>query len=228
MLNSLEISRAWPDIWSDLNGLFKITPCIYSSASFKTNNMFFGISENNNEMEVISRDLRSLSRLIADEGNNKISRYATYVHIFMGRDVSDVTDFMVSLLCELHGVDDSIWPECLTKNMSDADFKFFFAKYLWFPVLLTKDHPSILRRFTYTIIAFQPDIVFEFNKNNNPMVYEKIRLATHKKINSILGGLRPDYLTEKSIGKNIVQFIGYDRELIEDGYVFPFICNHQG
>lgn len=224
MISCSELFENKPPFLNDLNEFFKKTPCIFSSASFRNENMFFGISTNeSNYLDIISQDLKNIT-LLFNSTEKKILSFTTYVHIFLETDVLDVTDFMIDFLFNLHGVDTVEWPDNQTNNMSEPDFKFFFAGYLWFPVLLTKDHPSAIRRFPYTMIAFQPDFVFEYNKKNNTLFYNKIRKFTHKKIDSIFGQLKPNYLTDKSSGKNIVQFIGYDKESSVSGYKFPSLC----
>lgn len=227
MLSTNQLAELHPALWKALNELFnskdKIFPCLYAMSSFNKQAMYFGVSNQNESIENLADDLKAMSLLLDGERDEKSKTFNTYIHIIQNHNAEDVRGFLINLLQALHKVDEKEWLENATKDMSDPEFEFCFNGQLWFPVLLTPNHPSKIRRSLYTLIAFQPSITFDYNKKNKPEFYQRMRMSIHSRVDNFYNNIRPYYLSDKSSGKNIIQFIGVDLSEFDRNYSYPII-----
>ena len=226
-MNAKQFSEIHPELWKGLHGLLnsklKSFPCLYAISSFNKGAMYFGVSIEKIVLENIANDLKEMSVLLNSERDDKAKTLNTYVHVVKNMDVENVKLFLINLFQELHNIDEIEWLENATKDMNSPDFKFCFNGQLWFPVLLTPDHPTAIRCCPYTIIAFQPSVTFDHNKQIKPEFFQRMRSSTHRRIDDYYHEGRPYYLSEKSSGKNIIQFIGVDLSEFDDSYKYPDI-----
>lgn len=218
MLDTIQFATSYPNLWNELNKLFnakdRIFPCLYAISSFNKHAMFFGVSSAQISIEELANDLQLMSLFLSSERNEVSKTFNTYVHIIQQHDTKNVGEFLINLLKELHKVDKKEWVKNATKDINHHEFKFSFNGQLWIPILLTPNHPSTIRRSPHTLIAFQPNITFEYNKVTKSKFYNKMRASIHNRIDDFYKQNRPYYLSNKSSGKNIVQFIGLDFEEI--------------
>ncbi|MDO9212788.1 MAG: YqcI/YcgG family protein [Methylococcales bacterium] len=228
MLSTNQLAELHPVLWKALNELFnskdKIFPCLYAMSSFNKQAMYFGISNQNESIENLADDLKEMSLLLDGKRDEKSKIFNTYVHIIKNNNIENVKEFLISLLQALHKIDEQEWLENSTKDMNVPDFEFCFNSQLWFPVLLTPNHPSTIRRSPFTLIAFQPKTTFDYNKETKSVFYQRMRASIHSRVDYFYNEDRPYYLSDKSSGKNIVQFIGLDSEETKD-FHYPKITN---
>lgn len=233
MLNTNQLAELHIELWNGLNEMFnskdKIFPCLYAISSFNKKTMYFGVSNQTESIENLANDLKEMSLLLNEERDEKSKTFNTYVHIIQNHDVEDVREFLINLLQALHKVDEKDWLENATKDMNSPDFEFCFNRKLWFPVLLTANHPSTIRRSPFTLIAFQPSVTFDYNKQTKSEFYQRMRTSIHCRVDDFYNEGRPYYLSNKSSGKNIVQFIGFDKSEFGENYNYPLVskssCN---
>lgn len=227
MLSSNQLAEQHPMLWSNLNDFFNskdnIFPCLYAISSFNKQAMYFGVSNQNESIENLADDLKEMSLLLDSERDEKSKTFNTYIYILQNHNIKDVGEFLINLLQALHKIDEKEWLENATKDMNAPDFEFCFNGHLWFPVLLTPNHPSKIRCNLYTLIAFQPSITFDYNKKNKSELYQRMRMSIHNRIDNFYNFNRPYYLSDKSSGKNIVQFIGEDLGAFDRSYTYPVI-----
>ncbi len=215
MLNSKDFSEKHYHIWNTLNQLFNSKesgfPCLYAISSFNKGEMYFGVSNKTASCaNTIANDLKEMTHLLDGDLTNESKSLITYVNIISKDDISDVESFLVGLLRDIHKLDNKEWPDSVTKNMSDHDFEFYYNGCAWFPVLLSPSHPSTIRRSPYILIAFQPGVTFDYNKNIRTEFYQRMRASIHNRIDSFYKNERPYYLSDKSSGKNFFQYVGFD------------------
>lgn len=227
MLSTNQLAKLHFELWDGLNEMFNsknnIFPCLYAISSFNKKLMYFGVSNQTVSIENLANDLAEISLLLDDERDEKSKIFNTYVHIVKNNNVEDVRAFLINLLQELHEVDKKDWLENVTKDMNSPAFEFSFNGKLWFPVLLTPNHLSTIRRSHFTVVAFQPSVTFDYNKQTKPEFYQRMRTSTHCRVDDFYSKGRPYYLSDKSSGKNIVQFIGADLSEFDNNYRYPEI-----
>jgi len=215
----------YPQIFTDFRYLIlgNNFPCIHAKSSLQKEFIYFGVSVSNVNVERIAKDLSELSNHLDSNRTDDEMSFNTYVHIVDNHDIADVTSFMLNFLQELHDLDKFNWPKSATVDMNNNDFEFYYNNKVWVPILLSKEHPTILRRAPFTIIAFQPGATFDYNKSYKASRYNKIRKLTHEKMREIYKKDLPFYLSSKSSGKNIIQYIGKDENEFKVGYSYPKI-----
>jgi len=222
VLNTSQLAEFYPILWKVLDELFNskdnVFPCLYAISSFNKKKMYFGVSNQNELIEVLADDLKEMSLLLGDERDEKSKIFNTYVHIIQSENIKNVREFLINLLQTLHKTDKKAWLKNATKDMNVPEFEFCFNGQLWFPVLLTPNHPSAIRRSPYTLIAFQPMITFDYNKKTKSEFYQRMRTLIHSRVDNFYNENRPYYLSDKSSGKNIYQFIGLDSSEIYNYY----------
>jgi len=227
MLNTKQFSELHPVLWQVMSDFFnsklKNFPCLYAISSFNKDAMYFGVSSLKNSVEIVANDLKEMSLLLDSERDKKSKTLNTYVHIFQDNRIENVRDFLVNLLQDLNHIDECKWLDNSPKDMNEADFKFCFNNRLWLPILLSPAHPSTIRCCRYTLIAFQPSVTFDYNKQERPEYYQRMRTSTHGRIDNFYSAGKPYYLSKKSSGKNIVQFIGADLSEFDSTYSYPVI-----
>ena len=227
MLSTNQLYELHQLLWKDLNELFnskdKIFPCLYAISSFNKKAMYFGVSNKNESIENLADNLKEMSLILNDNRDEKSKKFNTYVHIIKNYNVEDVSIFLIRLLQKLHIIDTTEWLENATKDMNAPEFEFCFNGQLWFPVLLTPNHPSLIRRSPHTLVAFQPSVTFDYNKKIKSEFYQRMRTSIHCRVDDFYDKGKPYYLTRKSSGKNIIQFIGADLSEFDDNYRYPFI-----
>lgn len=214
---SIEILRkSQPLIYQKLNNTFnnETFPCFFGKTSFNKNYMYVGIYENikDTSINVLANDLVEMSDFLQQEMSDNEKKFSTFVAVFNIKENFLFDKLWYTIIKKLHKKDKKEWLKNVTKDLNDADFKFSFNGELWYPVLLTPNHPNKIRRSKITILAFQPDKTFQRNKENYNEFYQKIRKNIHKKIDNIYSNNRPHYISNQSTGKGIVQFLGYDFE----------------
>ena len=228
MLNINQLIELHPNLWKAFDELFNskdnVFPCLYAISSFNKHSMYFGVSEQSDLfIDNIAYDLRTMSLLLNSTRDEKSKTFNTYVHIIQNCNIEDVSAFLINLLQALHKVDTQEWLENSTKDMNAPEFEFCFNSQLWFPVLLTPNHPSTIRRSAVTLIAFQPSMTFDYNKKIKSEFYQRMRTSIHSRVNTFYNEGKPYYLSDKSSGKNIVQFIGMDLSEFDNNFSYPII-----
>ena len=216
MLNIQEIQEKNPKIYQKVFNTFnnKKFPCIYGKISFNKNYMYAGIYKNidNSSINNLAKDLVEMSNFLIQDISDNEKRFSTFIAIFDINTNLSFNDLWYKIIENLHKKDKKRWVKNATKDLNNKDFKFSFNGELWYPVLITPNHPNKNRKSEITILSFQPDKTFERNKNIDNDFYQKIRKEIHQKIDNIYSNNRPHYLSNNSSGKGIVQFLGYDFE----------------
>ncbi len=216
MLNIQEIQEKNPKIYQKVFNTFnnKKFPCIYGKISFNKNYMYAGIYKNidNSSINNLAKDLVEMSNFLIQDISDNEKRFSTFIAIFDINTNLSFNDLWYKIIENLHKKDKKRWVKNATKDLNNKDFKFSFNGELWYPVLITPNHPNKIRKSEITILSFQPDKTFERNKNIDNDFYQKIRKEIHQKIDNIYSNNRPHYLSNNSSGKGIVQFLGYDFE----------------
>jgi len=225
VIDTNQLSELFPEL--RLNDMFnsnnKVFPCLYAISSFNKKVMYFGVSNQTESIEGLANDLKEMSLLLDKERSEKSKMFNTYIYIIKNHSVEDVSEFLINLLQKLHKVDKKDWLENSTKDMNSPHFEFCFNGKLWFPVLLTPNHPSTIRRSPFTLIAFQPSITFDYNKQTKSEFYQRMRTSIHCRVDDFYSEGRPYYLSNKSSGKNIIQFIGFDKSEFDKNYNYPLV-----
>ena len=210
MYNFEEFKGKFNDIFDDIERFFLLeNPCLHSRLSFKKRKMYFGVTIGKNFCKNIADDLREMSAHIDSDRSREEKMFNTYVHIFRDIEVDDPASFMKSVF-KFVGKFDNERPAIDGVNIFAHDYKLSFSGKLWIPILVTKSHKEITRRSPYSIIGFQPDETFVYNKTKETDSYYKIRSATHKKIKKMCNGEYPQYMSKNSSGANFTQFCGID------------------
>lgn len=215
MLTSKSLKLKHPEIFFKVKFIFSskrsVLPCLFAIKSFHKLKMNFGVSlKDSNYINDIALGLNLFTRKIAKNKSVQEKTFSTYVHIIDNIKVKNVRDFLTDTLQLLNEVDKTPWLENETTDMNDPSFEFCFNGKKWFPVLLSQDHPTKIRKASLTIIAFQPSEIFHYNKTKQNKQFNQMREAIHNKINKYYLNEKPFYLTAESKGKNISQFIGFD------------------
>lgn len=225
MLSLSLLKLEYPQIFTDFHShvLGNNFPCIHAKASLQKKFMYFGVSISNINVENVAKDLSELSCHLDSIRTDDEMSFNTYVHIVDNHDIVDVTSFMLNFLQKLHDLDKCSWSQSATVDMNNQNFEFYYNNRVWVPILLSKEHPTILRRAPFTIIAFQPGVTFDYNKSHKASRYNKIRKLTHEKMKKTYKKDLPFYLSSKSSGKNIIQYIGKDENEFKVGYSYPKI-----
>ncbi len=219
-----------PHIWENLNDLFNGEasdfPCLFAISSFNKGAMRISVIDEN-EQEIsksISSDLIKLSSHLSEDLIEPDLSLITYLAIITNKvhhDISfDETLFLTNLLQGLFNIDPVEWPENKTKNMNDQNFEFYHNGRVLFPVFLSPSHRSKIRRSPFVMIAFQPGRTFDYNKTERKDLYERMRKSIHRRIDTFYNDNRPHYLSKKSSGKNICQYVGYDQTEIDRLYTY--------
>lgn len=222
-----ELSSINSEIFLKISNTFNSNtyPCYFGKTSFKNNLMYASIYKDleNSSIFELSNDLREMSIHLDNQQTNKEKMFNTFIAIF------DINDSKISfeqiwykIIRQLIKFDKKPWKNNTTKNLNDPDFKLSFDDKLWYPVLITPNHPNLVRRSDITILSFQPDQTFILNEKLDKASYQKMRTKIHEKINTIYNNDKPHYISNHSTGKGIVQFLGYDFE-IEKDFKYPDI-----
>lgn len=195
----------------------KAFPCLFAINSYHKNMMFFSdYSEKNCALDVIadiSLDLINFNKFIKLNVDSCSFPFYTLVFILPSpKDSTNISlmNYVLDIIDYLRRSDNLEWPVDKEKDIFNKDFELYFNQARWFPVLLTPQHPNEIRRADFTLLAFQSGDVFDSLRRNNNVKYEKIRQAVHRKIDMFYNYNRPYYLTPRSSGKNIVQYLGFD------------------
>lgn len=228
MISEKILQDSHPDIWTSLSYLFggsSSMPCLFAAASFKKRIMKFTVINKKEEIiKSLSKDLISFSKTLQG-GDLAEKTYTTLVVVCREafNDILEEEDFIENLLINLHSIDPCNWPDGKTKNMNDQDFEFYWNGLSWFPVLLHKTHREKIRISDFITIGFQPGDVFDFNKKFRTEFHERMRYSIHSRISTIYSGKIPFYLSNKSSGKNICQFSGFDKEEYLCDHIYPIL-----
>jgi len=201
-------------------------PCFFGKMSFQKNLMYCGLYADTSKESIanLSNDLREMSAYLDSDRNHLQKSLNTFIAIFENIDENITFDILwYQIISKLHKNDRRAWKSNAPTDLNDANFKFSFDDKLWYPVLLTPIHPQIARMGEITILSFQPDETFIYNKEQNKSFYDKGRNAIYNKIDKIYHSQRPHYISEQSSGKNIVQFLGHDFEENNKDFVYPTI-----
>ena len=227
MLDSNQFKKNHPVLAVTLRDFFNsknnIFPYLYAISSFNKEEMYFGVSSKKESLDYLAADLQEMSEKLRNDRSDKSKKLNTYLYIVENHDINNVSDFLISLLQGLHEIDEKDWIKNVTKDMNEAEFEFCFNGKLWFPILLSYNHPSLIRQSPCTLVAFQPSVTFDYNKKDKAEFYQRMRSSTHCRIDGICENDRPYYLSKESSGKNIVQFIGFDSSEFDKGYCYPLI-----
>ena len=225
MTNISFIKKENPKIYEKVFNTFNDEnfPCIYGKISFNKNFMYTGIFTDIEESSIyrLANDLRDMSDFLLSNISMDEKKFSTYIAIF-DMDMKPLTfnSFWYKIIKNLHLENKKEWVKNASKDLNDNDFKFSFNGELWYPVLITPHHPNKIRRSKITILSFQPNKIFQNNKQIDNLYYQKIRKNIHQKIDKIYSNNRPHYLSNNSTGKGIVQFLGYDFEK-ENNFKYP-------
>lgn len=193
----------------------KTFPCIYGKLSFNKNMMYVNIYEDleSNSIKKLSDDLREMSQQLDSKRTDEEMRFNTFISVFTIDDSQISFDkIWYKIITQLNKFDVREWQNDSPKDLNHPDFKFSFHDKLWYPVLVTPNHPIKIRQSEITILSFQPDMTFILNKKIDNQYYGKVRTKIHKKIDKIYDNKRPHYLSSNSTGKGMVQYLGYDFE----------------
>lgn len=227
MLSTNQFKLKYPDLFSSFKSLIMNKskfPCIHAQVSLSKELMYFGVSSSGDEnFNKLANDLTEMSNFLNNYRTDDEKSFNTYIYIINNHEVSNVTIFLLSLLQSLHELDTHKWPSDKTKDMNRNDFEFHFNGNIWVPILLTKHHPTLMRRSPFTLVSFQPEKTFSYNKKTKTERYKKIRISTHRKIDRIYNYSKPFYLSSKSSGNNIVQYIGLDMKEFNNTYTYPIL-----
>lgn len=229
MQRSSDFRKTNYHVWAELNNLFNENkrrfPCLFAISSFNKGQMWVrAIDDMSLFFDAIAEDLIKLSETAPSELNETEKSLTTYVAVVNNKSSSSPaseTEFLTHTLQSLRGLDPKEWPEKRTKNTNDPEFEFYFNNKIWFPVFLSPWHRSLIRQAPYIAIAFQPGSTFDHNKSKTPDRYERMRKSIHSRIDCFYMNDRPYYLSQKSSGKNICQYIGYDETENNPNFSFP-------
>ena len=212
-----DLKQLNPSVYLKVQKTFykKTFPCIYGKLSFNKNMMYANIYEDleSNALKKLADDLKEMSKQLDSQREEEEMQFNTFIAVF------DIDDSQISfdkiwykIITQLNKFDVREWKDNSPKDLSHPDFKFSFHNKLWYPVLVTPNHPNKIRQSEITILSFQPDMTFILNKKIDNQYYEEVRKKIHKKIDKIYDNERPHYLSNSSEGKGMVQYLGYDFE----------------
>ena len=230
MNNSFQFKSIDPYVWNKLNDLFNGNmssfPCLFAISSFNKGAMRISVMNDTGAAVVkhISNDLVELSKYLSKNLIEPELSLVTYLAVIdnaaESNDSFDETRFLCGLLQDLYKIDPERWPNNKTKNTNDAEFEFYHNGMVWFPVLLSPSHRSSIRRSPFLMVAFQPGRTFDYNKTVKKNRYDVMRKSIHHRIDDFYKNNRPHYLSDKSSGKNICQYIGYDKTESDQDFVY--------
>lgn len=222
-----KIQEINPKIYQKIFNTFnnKNFPCIYGKISFNKNYMYAGIYKDIDNISInnLANDLVEMSNFLIQDITDDEKKFSTFIAVFdIETKCLSFDKLWYKIIKELHKKDKKKWVKNATKDLNNKNFKFSFNGELWYPVLITPNHPNIIRKSKITILSFQPDKTFERNKSIDNNFYQTMRKEIHKKIDNTYSNNRPHYLSNNSSGKGMVQFLGYDFQ--EDkSYKYPQI-----
>ena len=233
MKNSFQLKNIDPYVWSKLDDLFNGGesgfPCLFAISSFNKGAMRISVIHDTDGALVghISNDLVELSKHISKDLSEPELSLVTYLAVINNTTQSegwfDETAFLCGLLQDLYKIDPENWPDNKTKNTNDSEFEFYHNGRVWFPVLLSPSHRSSIRHSPFLMVAFQPGRTFDYNKTVKKNRYEIMRKSIHRRIDGFYQNNRPHYLSDKSLGKNICQYIGYDKAESDQYFVYDVL-----
>ena len=188
-------------------------PCLYAIDAInhaRANIVHYKHTDNGGSK--IAKDLRIFLKNLKRSPLNKAK---TFIACFddvdpMGR--MEMAKFLFGILAVLREFDEKPWPTGKTANIFDENYEFYFDGKVIFPVLMCRNHDSQARNSLYTMVAFQPGSIFDFLKKNETERYCVMRKSIHQRLNILFNNNLPFYLSDKSSGKNIVQYLGFDPE----------------
>ncbi len=225
MVKALELKKSYPLIYSKLNATFndKLFPCLYGKMSFLKNLMYVGVYQNigENSIQLLAKDLRNMSLHLETQSTTEEMKFNTFIAVF---DIDETkikfSEFWFKIISSLHKKDLKEWKIGASKDLNEPEFKFSFDNKLWYPVLITPNHPNKIRTSKITILSFQPDQTFLLNQDMDMEFYQNMRKRIHTKINKIYQANQPHYLSTAATGKGIVQFLGYDLQE-DENFQYP-------
>lgn len=229
MISVKELRDLHPDIWASLNYIFSGTsnvPCLFATASFKKEIMQFTVVDKKSElMKILSADLISFSNKLQEAKDLAEKTYSTLIVVCRENfeNESEEYNFIDNMLIDLHLKDPIEWPDDKTKDTNNQEFEFYWNGLPWFPILLHRSHREKIRKSNFLIIGFQSGIVFKFNKEERSVFYERMRHSIHSKIANFYPEELPFYLSNKSSGRNICQYSGFDKGEHLSGYKYPIL-----
>ncbi len=218
-----------PDIFESLGESFSWKnnfPCLFAIASFNKCLMKFVVVDFKNEIiPSISKALFDFATDFKESQDVMEKTYGTLVLVCREKFdcLSEEENFIENLLIDLRSTDPCYWPEGKTNNPNDHDFEFYWAGLPWFPIIMHNGHREEVRKSKFLTIGFQPGGVFEFNKVNGADFYERMRNAIHGRLKVIYSENLPFYLSDKSSGKNICQYAGFDKKEFDIDYLYPIL-----
>ena len=158
----------------------------------------------------IAKDLKSFLKALKGSPLNKPKTFIACFDDIEPSSRLEMAEFLLGILSTLRENDEKPWPNGKTSDIFDENFEFYYHKEVIFPILLCKNHDSEARKSTTTMIAFQPGRIFDYLKKVESSRYSTVRKSIHRRLDKIFGNDRPFYLSEKSSGRNIVQYLGFD------------------
>lgn len=188
-------------------------PCLYAIDAINharakiIHYKYYGDSKNK-----IAKDLREFLNTLKRSPLNKSK---TFMACFDDVDPVgrvEMAEFLLGILAVLREFDEKPWPARKTADIFDGKYEFHFNGKVVFPVLMCRNHNSKARRSLYTMVAFQPGSIFNYLKKIEPERYCTMRRSIHRRLDILFENNLPFYLSEKSSGKNIVQYLGFDPE----------------
>ena len=188
-------------------------PCLYAiDAINHTRANIVHYNYNKNYKYKIVMDLRKFLKNLKTSPLNKAK---TFIACFddvnpVGR--IEMAGFLLEVLALLREFDEKPWPTRKTADIFDEKYEFYFNGEVIFPVLMCRNHDSEARRSLYTMVAFQPGSIFDYLKKIESERYCVMRKSIHRRLDFLFKNNLPFYLSEKSSGKNIVQYLGFDPE----------------
>lgn len=215
LLKKHELMSEFPDLFTKLNSFINKNntfPCLFGISSFNKNYMYFSISHHNNFSNTcseIANDMINYSKILSYLDNGKEKSYTTILAVMPNLGEINLRYFMPSLFKELNKNDNNCSHIIKEEEIWLDNFEFEFNSEKWVPILLDKSHITEIRQSPFTMVAFQPQKTFEYNKSECPIQYDRIRNAIWKRIKNIYPKELPYYLG-KSKGNLIIQSTGFD------------------
>ena len=218
IISTNELFEGNKSLFQDIEELIKSKnfPCLFALNSFHKNHMYFydtRVISGSYYEEIYNNLLNFWAKFINPNGKT------FYTIILILNPISKtshdtIKNFVFSFLINLKRQDIAS-PNLTIDDILNSDFEFRLSNTTWFPVFLCSNHPTLLRNSPITLIAIQPKITFDNLKKQPNEFYEKVRQATHRRINNIYKNNKPFYLSDKSSGINAIQYIGFDPNHIE-------------
>ncbi len=223
-----ELRLEKPDVYETLNAKINSIdfPCLFAKSSFNKDKMFIRVLDSkDNEWEIVSHDMIMINNKISNCTDEVSKSITTYLVVFRYIKYKIVDDglFLIEMLKNLHRLDSCCWSNTKTKDPNASDFEFFFSGKVWFPVVMSPWHKSLIRVAPYLMVAIQPGDVFDFNKKCRSKYYYNMRRSIHKNIYNFYKGDLPYFLSGNSSGKNLWQYIGYDETADNKSFSFEKI-----